>query len=48
LLQNRRFTSATISVALGNGGYSAYAIGTLWLSFQLSGSIAVVGLLLLV
>ncbi len=48
LLQNRRFTSATISVALGNGGYSAYAIGTLWLSFQLSGSIAVVGLVLLV
>jgi len=48
LLRNRRFTRATISVALGNGGYSAYAIATLWLSFQLSGSIAVVGLVLFV
>ena len=48
VLRNRRFTRASVSVALGNGGYSAYAIATLWLSFELSGSIAVVGLVLLV
>jgi hypothetical protein len=48
LLRDRRFARATISAALWNGGYSAYALATVWLSFQISGNIAVVGLVLLV
>ena len=48
LLRNRRFTRAIVSIALGDGGYSVYAIAILWLSFQLSGSLAVAGLVLLV
>jgi len=48
LIRNRRFSLATTSTALSNGGYSAYAVATLWLSFQLSGDIAVVGAILFV
>ena len=48
LLRDRRFVLAIASSALGDGGYSLYAIAILWLSFQLSGSLAVAGLVLLV
>ena len=48
LLRNRRFVLAIVSSALGDGGYSLYAIAVLWLSFQLTGSLAVSGLVLLV
>ena len=48
LLRDRRFSRAIISVALANGGYAVYAIAVLWLSFQISGSLAVAGLVLLV
>jgi MFS family permease len=48
LLRNRRFSLAVTSTALGGGGYSVYAIAILWLSFQLSGSLAIAGLVLLV
>ncbi len=48
LLRNRRFTVAIVSMALGNGGYSVYSIAILWLSYQISGSLATAGLVLLV
>ncbi len=48
LLRNRRFFLSVVSTALGNGGYAVYAIAVLWLSFQISGSLAVAGLVLLV
>lgn len=48
LLRNRRFMRAVVSTAFGGGGYSVYEIAILWLSFQLSGSLAVAGLVLLV
>ncbi len=48
LLRDRRFVRAISSIALGNGGYSVYAVAILWLSLELSGSLAVAGLVLLV
>lgn len=48
LLRNRRFSRAVVSIALGDGGYSVYAIAILWLSYQISGSLAVAGTVLLV
>ncbi len=47
LLRNRRFVLSVVSIALANGGYAVYAIAVLWLSFQMSGSLAVAGLVLL-
>lgn len=48
LLRDRRVALAVASIALGDGGYSVFSIAVLWLSFQLSGSLAVAGLVLLV
>ncbi len=48
LLRNRRVALAVASIGLGDGGYSVFSIAVLWLSFQLSGSLAVAGLVLLV
>ena len=48
LLRNRRVLLAVTSIGIGDGGYSVYSIAILWLSFQLSGSLAVAGLVLLV
>lgn len=48
LFQNRRFALAITSDALGTGGYAVYEISILWLSYHLSGSLAVAGLVLLV
>lgn len=48
LLRNRRVLLAVASIGLGDGGYSVFSIAVLWLSFQLSGSLAVAGLVLLV
>lgn len=48
LLHNRKVLLAVASIGLGDGGYSVFSIAVLWLSFQLSGSLAVAGLVLLV
>lgn len=48
LLRNHRVVLAVASIAIGDGGYSVYSIAILWLSFQLSGSLAIAGLVLLV
>ncbi len=48
LLRNRRVLLAVASIGIGDGGYSVYSIAILWLSFQVSRSLAVTGLVLLV
>lgn len=48
LLHDRRVILAVASIAIGDGGYSVFAIAVLWVSFQLSGNLAVTGLVLLV
>lgn len=48
LLRDRRVLLAVASIAIGEGGYSVFAIAILWLSFRISGSLAVAGLVLLV
>ncbi len=48
LLTNRRLVLAVASIGIGDGGYAVYSVAILWLSFQISGSLVVPGLVLLV
>jgi MFS family permease len=46
LLHNRRFVFLWSSGSVGDAGYAVYSISVLWLSYQLSGSLLISGLVL--
>jgi MFS family permease len=48
LLRNRRFLFLWSSGSVGDAGYAVYSISILWLSYQLSGSLLISGLVLFV